>query len=319
MRTLVFAMLAAFAGNAVGVAQPKDSTRFDPTGHYEVYTGDGERTDLDTIVARMGGVFVVFLGEQHNDPTAHALELTLLQAAHHEYRDSRRLVLGMEMFEHDVQPVLDEYLSGHIRETDFLKASRPWGRYETDYRPLVEFAKEFEIPVIATNAPSRYVSLARRRGLAALDSLMSSWFSLPHETHVPDVSYLIDAPSAEYEAKFRAEMADMGDHGSMPGMPSVDDMLVAQNLRDATMAFWITNGAFMKGVSLLLHVNGSFHSENRLGIPEHLAFTVPLGSGGQIESILVITMRPVDNIQTPPEPSNDDFIILTDKALIPDE
>ncbi len=306
-RLLLIACVLAFAGSAM--AQEADSTSFDPTGHFRVYTGEGQVAQLDDIVARMGGVYVVFLGERHDDPTAHALQLSLLQAAQHEYRETRRVVLGMEMFESDVQPVLNEYLSGHIREIDFLKAARPWGNYETDYRPLVEFAKEYGVDVVGTNAPARYVSLARRRGLTALDSLMSSWLTLPHDLPITGISHLIAPPSSTYEAKFKAEMEEMGAHGGMPGMPSVEDMLVAQNLRDATMAFWIKRNLGTPP-TLLLHVNGSFHSANWLGIPEHLMpelAAVPM---------LVVTMIPSEDINTPPEPSDDDFIILTDEGEI---
>ncbi len=302
--SLALIFFLAFVGAAV--AQEADSTAFDPTGHFAVYTGDGEPATLDDIVARMGGVSVVFLGERHDDPTAHALQLILLQAAHHEFGQSRRVVLGMEMFESDVQRVLVEYLSDYIREGDFLKASRPWSNYASDYRPMVEFAKEHGLEVVATNAPARYVSLARRRGLAALDTLMSSWSFLPHELPVTDISHLIDPPSSIYEDKFRTEMEEMGDHGSMPGMPSVDDMLVAQNLRDATMAFWIKQNLGTPS-PLFLHVNGSFHSDNQLGIPEHLMPDVPM---------LVVTMVPAEDIHSAPEPSNDDFIILTDESVI---
>ena len=308
MKWLVALVCVLACGN-VTVAQTIDSTRFDPAGHYEVYTGSGEHVDLDTIVSAMADADVVFLGEQHDDPTAHALELMLLEAAHIEYGSLRQIVLGLEMFERDVQPVLDEYLSGHIREQDFLKASRPWNNYETRYRPLVEYAKQNGLEVAATNAPSRYVSLARRRGLAALDSLMSSWWWLPHELPMTGVSDQIAPPSPAYEARFRAEMEEMGAHGSMQGMPSVDDMLIAQNLRDATMAFGI---GFPFSEKLVLHINGSFHSADRLGIPEHRA------RFRSVATMLIITMLPADDIHTAPEPTNDDFIILTDEGLTED-
>src|SRR3954467_8455063 len=68
----------------------------------------------------------------------------------------------MEMFERDVQIVLDEYLSDLITEQHFLASSRPWGNYKTDYRPLVELAKEKHLDVIAANAPRRYVNMVSR-------------------------------------------------------------------------------------------------------------------------------------------------------------
>jgi len=303
----LLALVCTLACVDAPLAQPADSTRFDPTDHYEVYTGSGEPSDLNAIVSAMAGAHVVFLGEQHDDPTGHALELMLLEAAHRQYGSSREVILGMEMFERDVQPVLDEYLSGHIREQDFLKASRPWGNYESDYRPLIEYAKENGLDVAATNAPSRYASLARRRGLVVLDSLESSWNWLPHAMPMTGISDQVAPPSPEYEARFRAEMEEMGTHEPMPGMPSADAMLVAQNLRDATMAFAI---GFPLSEKLVLHINGSFHSADGLGIPEHLRHSNP---GIRM---LIVTMNIVEDIRTAPEPSNDDFIILTDKGLI---
>ena len=310
-------LVCALACGSVTVAQTADSSRFDPAGHFEVYTGSGEPSDLSAIVSAMADADLIFLGEEHNDPTGHALELMLLEAAHNEYGSSRQVVFGMEMFERDVQPVLDEYLAGFIRGQDFLKASRPWGNYEEDYRPLIEYAKENGLSVIASNAPGRYTSLVRRRGLATLDSLASSWRWLPHAMPMTGVSMYIAPPSPEYAARFRAEMEEMGAHGSMTDMPSVEDMLVAQNLRDATMAWGIGS---LGSRQLVLHINGSFHSADRLGIPEHVARTWPL------VRMLVVTMNAVEDIHTAPEPSNDslprhvgDFIILTDEGLIEED
>lgn len=69
------------------------------------------------------------------------------------------------MFERDVQEVMDEYLTGCIRQQDMLQDSRPWPNYLSDYAPLVELAKANSIPVIAANAPRRYVGMVGRGGL----------------------------------------------------------------------------------------------------------------------------------------------------------
>ena len=305
--------LAVLLCGGVADAQAVDSTAVDPAGHYEVYRGSGEPADLGTIVSAMAAADVVFLGEQHNDPIGHALQLLLLEAAEGANGSARRVILGMEMFERDVQTVLDEYLAGYIRETDFLKASRPWGRYETDYKPLVDFAKAHGFPVIATNAPARYTSMARRRGLASLDSLSeTAQLTLPLGPVGGLIVEGIPPPSALYEGKFRAQMEEMGAHGAMPGMPSVDDMLVAQNLRDVSMAYWVARQLDVDN-PLVVHVNGSFHSAERLGIPEHLA------RFAHQARMLVVTMRPEEDFHSAPESTNDDFIILTDQTLLPDD
>lgn len=280
---------------------------------FGVFSGTGEELSIDEIVEAMDRADVVFLGEEHDDPTAHSLELQLLRLAHERYGEHREVILSLEMFESDVQHVLNEYLAGYIRERDFLKASRPWSNYETDYRPLVEYAKENKLPVIAANAPGRYTSMARRRGLASLDSLSSfARYVLPHDRVDGSVASAVADPSEALSQKFAARMAELDGHGTMPGMPSAEEMLVAQNLRDATMAYWIANSIDSRR-PIVIHVNGSFHSEGKLGIPEHLRRYFP-----QV-SIIVVTMRSEEDYDLPPEPGADDFVIQTDKSLTPED
>lgn len=64
-----------------------------------------------------------------------------------------KLALSMEMFEADNQSKLNNFLADTLSEENFLAASRPWPNYGTDYAPLVNFAKEKKMPVIAANVP----------------------------------------------------------------------------------------------------------------------------------------------------------------------
>ena len=96
------------------------------------------------------------------------------------------------MFERDVQPVLDEYLAGLVREGDLLQDARPWANYRDDYRVLVEFAKEVGLPVIAANAPRRYVgAVGRRPGV-----LEQAGWPLEVATWLPPLP--LPTPSAAY-------------------------------------------------------------------------------------------------------------------------
>ena len=259
---------------------------------FDVYDARGQRAELAAVCDALDRADVVFLGERHDDATAHALQRELLAAADHAARSADRpLVLGLEMIETDVQTALDEYLAGLIRERDWLAAGRPWSNYEADYRPLVEFARLEGHAVVGTNAPARYVSLVSRRGgLCVLDSL-------PGEAQhwLPPT---VPPPSDRLAAKFTDLMGGMS-HGAGP---SVDGMLAAQNLRDATMAWQIAHALDRRPGALVVHVNGSFHSENGLGVPEHLARLAPEARQ------LVVTMQPED---APTVFEGNDFLIVT--------
>eukprot|EP01052_Picozoa_sp_SAG31_P039748 SAG31_NODE_5578_length_2447_cov_1.292589_2_plen_319_part_00 len=236
--------------------------------HYTIWTGSGDRVDLEQLVARAAEAHVVLLGEEHDDRVGHAVQLEVLQALQSCLAPAgRRLALAMEMFEVDVQPVLDEYLAGQVEEREFLSVSRAWSNFQTDYRPLVEFAKDHTIEVVASNAPRRHVGLAGRQGANALAALPSASRALLPPLPIPP-------PSAEYRDIFFANMAP--NVGSSPSERSecphvaansskLQQLLEAQTLWDASMAYRCARWAVREGGEggLVVHLNGNFHSRGR--------------------------------------------------------
>src|SRR5439155_26773523 len=134
---------------------------------------------------------------------AHHLELVLLKRAAEQASRTARppgssprpVALALEMFERDVQDVLDEYVSALIVEQHFKDASRPWKNYVQDYRPLVEFARANKLAVLASNAPRRYVNRVGRLGAASLRDIPD-----PSRRGLPPLPY--GAASPAYTAKF---------------------------------------------------------------------------------------------------------------------
>ena len=257
-------------------------------------SGDGAALTADAACERLAHADVIFVGEVHTDTVAHAVEAAILSGQVAHARDGGRPVaLALEMLEADVQPVVDEYLAGLVSEGDYLKAIRPWARYATDYHPTVGLARDTGTPVVATNAPERHVRMVARDGIESLWRLPDTWRAL--------YGWAIPPPSSAYAAQFAETMAGM--HGGP--MPSVDGLLAAQNLRDATMARRIAET--LDAGLRVVHVNGSFHSAGGLGIPEHLARLRPEAR------IAVVTVRPI-GLDARPEPSPDDIVILTPRA-----
>ena len=123
-------MLIIALGFALGMPSPAGAqdaaqdSAYVP-GAYRVFDGSGSPATLDDVTAAMAGHEVVFVGETHDDPTGHMLEGELLRRAHEAYA-SRGVVLSLEFFERDIQPVVDEYLAGLITESAFRWDSRPW-------------------------------------------------------------------------------------------------------------------------------------------------------------------------------------------------
>src|SRR5262249_19458146 len=152
-------------------------------------------TDFERMLADLAKADVVLVGEEHNDPATHRLELAILEGL---ARRGRSIIVSMEMFERDTQAAVDDYLVGRINESDVLKSSRPWPNYATDYRPLVEFARIKGWPVIAANVPRKYASQVARDGISALDQLAQA----ERDTVAADIS----APKDDYFKRFAETM-----------------------------------------------------------------------------------------------------------------
>src|SRR5262245_28228863 len=140
MKKLVVALaLVALAGF---VAQAQ--TTYVPQRVFDA--GRGAFIDFESMLADLSKADVIFVGEQHDDPNTHRIERMLLQGL---ARRRSGITVSMEMFERDVQTSLSAWVAGRSTDEAFLAASRPWPRYNTDYHPIVEFARAQHWPVIA--------------------------------------------------------------------------------------------------------------------------------------------------------------------------
>ena len=223
-------------------------------------TQTGETIAFEAFIERLSEYDFVFLGEQHGHRGTHDLQNRTTQALHPKRPN---LVLSMEQWERDVQPVLDSYLAGQIDEPEFLEGSRPWNNYEKDYRPGVEWARAQGRPVIAANAPRPLAKQAMKEGL---DSLRGH----------PHVAASVDVSEGAYWEEFKRLLGDMASHGG--GDESMlKGMYVAQCVKDSTMAESMFNAGFPAvtkdaslGTPLVVHWCGRAHSDYRLGTVERL-------------------------------------------------
>lgn len=222
---------------------------------YQLYDNKGNTVNYKTMVDNLSNADVAFIGEIHNCPIAHWLELRLLQSLHERWLGD--MAVGMEMFERDNQLIIDEYMNGVITSERFEDECRLWPNYPTDYQPIVSYAKENSIPLIATNVPRRYANVVKNRGLQFLSSLSSD-----AKTYLPPLPIkYVENEAAEAGFAFMRLMGKTKD--SNPQY-----IAQAQAVKDATMA-WSISQAQMKQKKML-HINGNIHSDNHAGIIEYL-------------------------------------------------
>jgi uncharacterized iron-regulated protein len=208
------------------------------------------------------------------------------------------------MFERDVQGLVTEYAAGTTAEEAFLKGSRPWPRYATDYRPLVEFAKIHGWPIVASNVPRRLASAVAKGGLAALRAPDGDPSLHAAEQRCPDDDY------------FDRFAETMTAH-PMPGtekMPPAEQRAMVQRfyesqcLKDETMAESIVR-ARETGAPLVVHVNGSFHSDFGDGAAERVRRRLPRAR------VVVVSILPVENLDalkpTKEDRKRADYLVYT--------
>jgi uncharacterized iron-regulated protein len=253
-------------------------------------------SDFEAMILDLSRADVVFVGEQHDDPNTHRLELALLEGI---ARRRSTVAIAMEMFERDTQSQVDDYLAGRINEADFLKASRPWPNYNADYRPLIELAKAKNWRVIAANVPRRLASQVSRSGLTAIDSLPAAERAL--------AARQIDWSKDDYFKRF-AESMKSHPRGSLSDSDfeaMTERFYQAQCLKDDTMAESI---AIIEPRPMVVHFNGAFHSDYRLGAAARAKKRLP---DARIRIVSIVPLSDLDQIKTADYRKRADFILFT--------
>ena len=136
---------------------------------YRLFDQNGRNASYKDLVKEASEADIVFFGELHDNPICHWLEYELI--ADLFAARGKNLVLGAEMFESDNQLIVNEYLDGLIKEKDFESQARLWPNYKTDYKRLLNFARDSSLAFIATNIPRRYAAMVNKSGFDALNSL----------------------------------------------------------------------------------------------------------------------------------------------------
>lgn len=263
------------------------------TSAYQIYNSKGKRSSVNKLLKSASASDYVFFGEYHDDPIAHWLEFEVLKSAYSQRK--RDVIVSFEMFEQDQQQLMDDYLSGIHDDTFFEDSCRLWPNYETDYKPLLKFAKDSGLVVVAANTPRMYASILYKNGRSALDSL-----SEEEKLWIAPLDFVVDSTLSQY-----AQINEMGKHmGSSGGY-----LMEAQAFKDATMAHFIDKyGGTNK---LVVHYVGAYHTDFYQGIIWYLE-----QKRGELNKITISTVRQKDINQLDSEhKGRADFIICVDEDI----
>jgi uncharacterized iron-regulated protein len=248
-------------------------------------------TGMPGLIDKLQGRRVVFVGEIHDKYEDHLEELAVIQGLQAKGRD---LAIGVEFFQQPFQKFLDAYVAGEISEKEMLRRTEYFDRWRFDYRlyrPILRFAREHRIPVIALNLEREITQKVADGGMEALTA--------EERARVPAD---IDRNDKAYRKRIREAFEQHPKTGKM----TFEHFLDVQLLWDEGMA---ARGAVYlekhpaKGMVILA---GAGHLEYGQGIPQRLLRRV------QASSAIVL-----DGMDRRPDPKLANFLLYPSPEELP--
>ena len=256
---------------------------------YQIFDTNGKLSNYKNVLKKAAKSEVVLFGELHDNSIIHWLQLKFTK----DLSEKNDLILGAEMFESDNQNQLNQYLRGEINAKILDSAARLWPNFKTDYKPLLDFAKDKKLNFIATNVPRRYASMVYKKDFPELEQLSEQeklWIApLP-------IAFDLNLPG------YKSMLTMQGGHAG-------DKMPKAQAIKDATMAHFIIKN--LKTETIFIHYNGTYHSENYEGINWYLKKQNP-----NLVIVTIATVEQKDISKLEKEHYNKaNFIIVVDQDV----
>ncbi|BEU02341.1 hypothetical protein OAG1_11410 [Agarivorans sp. OAG1] len=245
----LFFLSACSATPPVEQATPSADIQLQTYYDYALYNPNDQQIVENTqaLAKQLADSQVILFGEYHSHPAIHLAQLRLLEAL---YQQQNQISLSMEQFNRSQQALLDSYLANEIGEEWLIKQTKAWDNYRSDYRPLVEFAKDKQLTVVAANAPREHVRCIGQQGLGYLEGLEESERSkLAQDFSTNDPAY-------------QQRLFGNAHHGDSEQSKNHFFAMLAW---DETMAESIALQLQSQTTQQVMHTVGNFHIEQRQG------------------------------------------------------
>jgi len=275
-----------FPGCAMFPDTPKNediSTRFKPGTIISADTA--MPVTFETLMADLSPARVIYVGEVHTNPAHHKIQLEVIKAL---YAANADLVVGMEMFDHTYQPILDQWSAGQLAQEAFLEKVHWYANWRYDfelYRGILLFIKENRIRLVGLNLPNY---IPRRVRVGGIDNLSEA-----DKQHLPEN---IDLTNADHRAYAREAF----DRHHTLSEANFDYFYMAQCVWEDTMAEAVARN--LNGDKMVV-LAGNGHIIRKFGIPDR-AF---LRTAAPFKTVYPAA------VDSSPELSFGDYIWITEK------
>jgi uncharacterized iron-regulated protein len=234
---------------------------------------------------------VIYVGETHTRYDHHLIQLEIIRQVHALHPE---LAIGMEFFQNPFQQHLDEYIRGELDEREMLRRTEYYDRWRYDYRlyaPILRFAREQGIPLVALNLPAELTQKVSRVGLDDLSD--------EERAQIPDD---IDRSDEAYTQRLKKIYSQHPESQA----PNFEKFLTAQLLWDEGMAQAIVDYLTAHPATHMIVLAGSGHLAYGSGIPKRVSRRMPLDS-----SIVL------NNWEDTLDPGLADIVLLPQEQVLP--
>ncbi len=251
----------------------------------------GAFSTMEQIIPALADKRVVFIGEQHSRYDHHLTQLDIIRRLHALHP---QLAIGMEMFQQPFQPYLDDYVAGNLDEQAMLRATEYYQRWRMDYRhyaPILRYAREHGLPVIALNVPSELSHQVAHVGLDGLDD---------------EDRQQLPAEIAPADAAYRQRIKAVYDYHPNDKEHSFEHFLEAQLLWDEAMAEQAAAYLEKHPDHRLVVIAGNQHIAWNSSIPQRLQRRIQVPAASILNSW-----------DGPVKPGLADYLLLPEERLLP--
>lgn len=257
-RNLFYTLIIILGGCSQTTPQWDSETPYLPARSPQLgdilHTATGHYISRQTLFSSLGHYPLVYVGEVHDNPASHRLQLDILKAMLRQ--NPGKVALGMEMFNSGQQAALNKWSAGDLSEKEFLRESRWFDNWGSDfelYRELLVYSREQGIPIIGLNVPK---SLGRKVSMTPIDQL--------------DRETSEQLPEMDMDDPYQRMMVEniFGAHDA--GSKMVESFFRRQTLWDEAMATSVADYMEQNPGKRMMVVAGGWHVNYGFGIPRRV-------------------------------------------------
>jgi uncharacterized iron-regulated protein len=257
-------ILAISLGFCFVCAVPSYAEKLD-TGCVTKFTTSQCVNSVAKTIPELAKADVVYLGETHDSEKDHQNQLEIIKGL---YQRRRKIAIALEMFQRPYQEIINQYLTGKLTETELIQQTeyeQRWGFPWKLYAPILRYAKNNKIPVLALNTPTEITRKVSRNGLESLTKEEQKQIPPFNEIRTDNQAY----------KKLITDIFNQHQSSNPGNSKAIDRFFLTQVLWDETMAETIAKYIQIKPQYQVIVLAGQGHIIYGYGIPSRVQRRLP--------------------------------------------